>query len=99
MAKKAKGLEARVRADYRIPSVTAFGGREYVKGEWRLVPEGQADSAGAHPFLEVREIGAVDGEDTVDGVDAVDVVDAGPAAPPAGKVAVTPPAPTGKGKP
>jgi len=57
MTKKATLLEARVKDDYRNPSVTAFGGREYVKGVWRIVPEGQADSAAAHPYLELREAG------------------------------------------
>lgn len=55
--------EARVRDDYRMGAVTAFGGREYVKGAWRPVPDEQAGSAGAHPFLEVREAG---GEDVVE---------------------------------
>jgi len=60
MAKKATTLEARVKDEYRLPSVAAFGGREYVKGAWRLVPPEQADSAGAHPFLDVREAGGED---------------------------------------
>lgn len=102
MAKRTKGLEARVREASRLPVVTAFGGREYVRGVWRPIPEEQAGSAAAHPFLEVRAAGegvveeAVDAVDRVDAensVDAVDVVDESPAP----KTGAAPPAPV-KGK-
>lgn len=68
----AKALEAKVRDDSRLPTVTAFGGREYVRGEWRPVPPEQADSAAAHPMLEVRAAGEVVVEEAVDIVDVVE---------------------------
>lgn len=81
-------LEARVRDAYRLPSVTAFGGWEYVKGAWRPVPDEQAGSAGAHSFLEVREVG---GEDVVEAEPRA-TPPASPPAPPQG-------APARRGKP
>lgn len=87
MGKKAASYEARVRDDSRLPVVTAFGGREYVRGEWRPIPGEQADSAAAHPFLEVREAGV-----------AVDVVEeTSPPAPDTDTDTAAPPAPV-KGK-
>lgn len=56
MARKPKAYEAKVKDSYRIPSVTALGGWEFTKHDWRLVPEGQADAAEAHPHLDVREV-------------------------------------------
>lgn len=72
---KARMLEARVRDDSRWATVTAFGGREYVRGAWRPVPDEQVGSAAAHPFLEIRAAGVVDEVDAVDAVDRVDVVE------------------------
>jgi hypothetical protein len=57
MAKSAKLYEAKVKDDSRLPAVTAFGGREYVKGQWRLVPAEQPLPDGEHPYLEWREAG------------------------------------------
>jgi hypothetical protein len=37
-------------------SVRAFSGHEYVKYEWRPVPEGSEDVAKNHEMLEVREV-------------------------------------------
>jgi hypothetical protein len=46
-------MEARVKADGRLNVVTAFGGREFTKGEWRPVPDGFEAAAEAHPLLQV----------------------------------------------
>lgn len=48
-------MKARVKEDGRLNVVTAFGGREYTKREWRPVPEGSEEAAGKHPLLEVQE--------------------------------------------
>jgi hypothetical protein len=50
-------FEAKLRDEYQVGSVTAFGGREFVKGQWRPIQTGQEVSAEAHPFLEIREVG------------------------------------------
>jgi hypothetical protein len=44
-------MRARVKEDGRLNVVTAFGGREYTKREWRPVPEGFEAAAEAHPLL------------------------------------------------
>ena len=46
-------MKARVKEDGRLNVVTAFGGREYTKREWRPVPEGFEAAAEAHPLLEI----------------------------------------------
>lgn len=90
-------LEARVRDAYRLPSVTAFGGREYVKVAWRPVPDEQAGSAGAHSFLEVREVGG--GTVSQEPSPVADVVDAPPTPPPSEeRDAPSKAAPTRRGK-
>jgi hypothetical protein len=49
-------MKARVRADSRYPTCTAFGGREYVRYEWRDVPadglEEAARRASGDDYLE-----------------------------------------------
>ena len=45
---------ARVRADSKISSVRAFGGKDYVKGEWAPVPEHFLDQL-PHPMLETAK--------------------------------------------
>lgn len=49
-------MEARVKADCRLNTVTAFGGREYGKRDWRPVPDGEREAAEAHPYLDVRQV-------------------------------------------
>lgn len=61
MAKRPKLYEAKVKDDYRIPSITAFGGWEYVKHEWRPVPD-EVDAA-VHTHLDVREVGVTEAEE------------------------------------
>ena len=39
----------------RFSSVTAFGGLEYVRYEWRDVPKGLEQQARGNPFLELQE--------------------------------------------
>lgn len=46
-------MKARVKQSSRYGIITAFTGREYVKYEWRLVPDGCEDEAAKHPFLTV----------------------------------------------
>jgi hypothetical protein len=48
-------MNARVSSKSRYGSINAFSGHEYVKYEWRAVPEGQEDSARKNPYLEVQE--------------------------------------------
>lgn len=47
-------MKVRVKADSRVISVTAFGGRHYSRDEWRPVPDGAEQEALNHPFLEVQ---------------------------------------------
>lgn len=47
-------MRARVKADGRLSVVTAFGGREYTKREWRDVPEGFEGEARVHALLEIE---------------------------------------------
>jgi hypothetical protein len=48
-------LEATVKKSHSLPQVLAFSRHEYVKDEWRDVPEGCEDEAKNHPFLDTRE--------------------------------------------
>jgi hypothetical protein len=48
-------MQARVKADARWAVMTACGGREFVKSEWRAVPTGAEAEAARMAFLEVRE--------------------------------------------
>jgi len=47
-------MQARVKDKYRWKVVTACGGREYIKGEYRPVPEGFEGEVQGHPALEVE---------------------------------------------
>ena len=47
-------MEAKVRSEHRWRNVTAFGGIEFVKSEYRPVPAGLEKEAQAHPFLEIK---------------------------------------------
>jgi len=51
-------MRARVKADCRWSSITAFGGLEMVRDEWRQVPAGCEDEARRNPYLEVEELTA-----------------------------------------
>lgn len=48
-------MEAKVKPEHRWNMVKAFSGSEFVKDEFRPVPDGFEGAAQAHPFLEVRE--------------------------------------------
>lgn len=48
-------LYARVAPDFRFSTVTALGGHEFSKHEWRLVPEGKEQEAEDAPHLIVAE--------------------------------------------
>jgi len=53
-------MQAKAKDNYRFGTVTAFGGQEYPKGEWRPVPaiyeaEARAQAALPHAILDVRE--------------------------------------------
>ncbi len=65
-------MKARVRQDCRWNPVTAFGGQEFIKGEWRSVPEGGEAAAAAHPLLEVTsyELGVTSEEASAEGGEA-----------------------------
>lgn len=47
-------MQARVSASCKWGIVTAFGGREYVRYEWRNVPHGNEEKAQQHPMLETK---------------------------------------------
>lgn len=49
-------LQAKVKADSQFNPVTAFGGYEFVRTEYRPVPAGFEAAAEAHPYLEVLEV-------------------------------------------
>jgi len=46
---------AKVRSDCRWSTVTAFAGREYVKREWRRVPDGCEEEAQRHSMLDAKD--------------------------------------------
>jgi len=48
-------FEAKVKLDYRWYAAQ-FDGHEYVKGEWRPLPNGREKAAIKSGFLQVREI-------------------------------------------
>lgn len=48
-------MKARVRSDARWAKVTAFGGAEFVKTEWRDVPERGEAAAASHPDLIIQD--------------------------------------------
>lgn len=48
-------MKATVSDSYRFGRLTAFGGIEYTKGEWRDVPVDHEDAARLHPYLELDE--------------------------------------------
>lgn len=52
-------MQARVKADHRWKSLSAFSGHEYIKSEWRPVPAGYEAEAMTHPDLELD--GELDG--------------------------------------
>ena len=47
-------MQARVTADGPAYPVTACGGYEFCRHEWRTVPAGREDEADANPYLETR---------------------------------------------
>lgn len=51
-------MEARVKSDSKLKTITAFGGIAYSPLEWREVPAGCEAEAEANPFLDVREEGS-----------------------------------------
>lgn len=48
-------MKATVSASFAWKTVTAFGGYEFTKGEWRLVPAGHEAAAIAHPYLDIED--------------------------------------------
>jgi len=76
-------MEARVKDTCKWRVVSAFAGREYIKSEWREVPNSARKQAELHPFLDVR----VDGVELAepDEVKAVEVVTAVPIKKPVSK--------------
>lgn len=67
---KGEKLQARVKDDYRWGVITACGGAEFVKTEWRNVPLGYSESAKNHPDLELSISVPGSTEYTVDATDA-----------------------------
>lgn len=45
-------MQARIKADCKWAVVTAFGGAEFVRYEWRAVPAGSEGEAEGHPYLD-----------------------------------------------
>ena len=62
-------MEARVKKDSKLKTITAFGGLAYSPLEFRPVPPGCEGEAEANPFLEVRE----EGNAVAEAVSAVEV--------------------------
>lgn len=58
-------MKAKVKDDYRWKTFIAFGGHEFVKGEWRPVPAGYEERAKSNPYLEVQEEGLPPAENSV----------------------------------
>jgi hypothetical protein len=48
-------MKARVLSSYPLGVVMAFGGHEFVKRKWRVVPGGYEQDAANHPYLETDE--------------------------------------------
>lgn len=48
-------MEARLKDNYPYKTIQALEGREYIKGEWRPVPDERLAEAQQHPDLELRE--------------------------------------------
>ncbi len=63
-------MEARVKENCKWSRVTAFAGREYIKKEWRPVPNVARKQAELHPFLDVR----IDGKEPVEPDEVVTAV-------------------------
>ncbi len=49
-------FEARVRETFKWNVVTAFGGHEYCKYEWRRIPVDSKEEADRHPYLDVQKM-------------------------------------------
>lgn len=47
-------MKVRVRSDAKVLTVTAFGGLQLTRSEWREVPSGSEVEARKHPYLEVE---------------------------------------------
>lgn len=78
-------MEAKVKNDYRWNTLIAFSGVEYIKNEFRPVPEWAEAEAKAHESLEVREDAVKSTtEEVVDPVDekALELAEAEEAFPP-----------------
>lgn len=48
-------MYARVKQDCRFKTITAFGGREYTKRGWLVVPAVNEAEARRHPMLDITE--------------------------------------------
>ncbi len=51
---KAAALVAQVSKDSKQGIIVAFGGRQYSRVDWRVVPAGEEKAARAHPDLRVK---------------------------------------------
>lgn len=47
-------MEARCKSSWNYSKIIACAGAEFIKTEFRRVPEGREDEAEANPYLEVR---------------------------------------------
>jgi hypothetical protein len=47
-------MHVRVKKDSKVLAVTAFGGFQYIRAEWREVPPGSEEEAQKHPYLEIE---------------------------------------------
>jgi hypothetical protein len=47
-------MRVRVKEDSKVLTVTAFGGHQYIRAEWREVPSGSEEEALRHPYLVVE---------------------------------------------
>lgn len=56
-------MQAKVIPDHRWATVRACGGKEFIKSEWRPVPEGLEEEAATNPLLVVQDENEVDFEE------------------------------------
>jgi hypothetical protein len=47
-------MRVRVKDDSKVLTVTAFGGHQYIRAEWREVPPSSEEEALRHPYLVVE---------------------------------------------
>jgi hypothetical protein len=60
-------MRVRVKRDSKVLNVTAFGGFQYIRSEWREVPAGCEQEAEKHPYLEIEPLAKAEGKPSAEG--------------------------------